>query len=184
MPAPKHLETIVRLLLPPASREHVLGDLHERYKSRKSYLVDALLVLPAVITSRIRRTTDVQVFLMEALTVYVSFTAAAWYLGQPGFLYEHAGSVRLVAPTILAGVALLLCNAYSDPERKSFSKPILQTAGSLALAFFGQAVVFDTQQSLAVPFPIMLYGSVLAFFLVSSLRMLFPPVQSRWPPLR
>lgn len=177
MPVPKHLENVLRLLLPPASREHVLGDLHERYKSPKSYLRDALSVLGPVIISRIRRTTDVQLFLIEILTIYLSFTATAWYFGEQNVLYG-------VLPAIVAGVALLICNAYSDPQRKSVSKPILETTGSLALAFLGQAVVFDTQESLAVPFPIMVYGSVWAVLLVSTLRVLFPPAQSRWPPLR
>ncbi len=80
MPAPKLLESVLRFLLPPASREHVLGDLQERYKSLKSYLIDALSVIPPVIVSRIRRTTDLQAFLIEAFTVYCSFTMTAWYL--------------------------------------------------------------------------------------------------------
>jgi hypothetical protein len=179
MPAPKLLENLVRLLLPPACREHVLGDLQERYKSPKSYLSDALSVLGPVIISRIRRTTDFQVFAMEALALYLSFTATAWYVGQQSFLYDHAGFARLTVPTSVAVMALLLCNAYSDPERKSFSKPILQSAGCVSLAFLGQTLLFDTQSVFTVPFPIMLYGGILGMSLVSALRMLFPPVQNR-----
>src|SRR5438132_7461035 len=99
MPAPRHLENLLRWLLPPACREHVLGDLQERNQSPKSYLIDALSVLGPVIISRIRRTTDLQVFVMEVLTVYLSFTTAAWYFGQQDFLYNHAGFARLLAPT-------------------------------------------------------------------------------------
>ena len=64
---PRVMEAVVGFLLPPACREHVLGDLHERYTSPRQYLVDALLAVPLVIASRIRRTTDPDVFLMEAL---------------------------------------------------------------------------------------------------------------------
>ncbi len=147
MPARQHLENCLRLLLPPACGEHVLGDLQERCKSTRSYLIDGLSVLGPVTISRIRRTTDFQIFLMEDLTIYLSFTTMVWCLGQRSFLYDHAGLVRLVVPTVVSVVALLFCNAYSDPERKSFSKPILQSAGSISLALLGQAAAFDTQRA-------------------------------------
>lgn len=177
MRPPKLLENLLRLLLPPASREHVLGDLLERYTSPKSYTIEALSVLGPVIISRIRRTTDIQVFLMETLTIYLSFAAAGWYLGEQNFLYHQAGFVRLAVPTSVAVVSLLFCNAYSSsPEGKSFLTPILQSTGSLSLAFLGQAVVFDMLPSFAVPFQTLLYGSLLSVLLVSPLRVLFPPV--------
>lgn len=176
---PRFLETLLSLLLPPDSREHVLGDLQERNTSTKSYLRDALAVLGPVIISRIRRTTDIQVFLMEALTIYLSFTTAAWYLGEQTFLYHHGGFARLALPASAAVIALLFCNAYSDLRKQSFGRAIAQSAGSLALAFLGQAFIFDTHTSLAVPFPVMLYGSVLSCLLISPLRILFPPTQRR-----
>jgi hypothetical protein len=179
MSPPKPLENLLRLLLPPACREHVLGDLQERYQSPKSYLIDALSILAPVIISRIRRTTDFQICLIEAFTVYLSFATAAWYLGPQDFLYERSGFLRLAIPTIVIVLALLICNAYSDLEKKSFSKPILQSLGSISFAFFGQAVIFDTLPSLAVPLPTMFYGALLSLLFVSTLRLLFPPVQSR-----
>jgi hypothetical protein len=179
MPPPRILETLLGLLLPPDCREHVLGDLQERNPSTKSYLRDALAILGPVIVSRIRRTTDIQVFLMEALTIYLSFATAAWYLGEQSFLYRHGGFIRLALPASVAVIALLFCNAYSDLRKQSFGRAIAQSAGSLALAFLGQAFIFDTHTSLAVPFPIMLYGSVLGCLLISPLRILFPPTQRR-----
>jgi hypothetical protein len=176
MRPPKLLESLLRLLLPPASREHVLGDLQERYTSPESYVIEALSVLGPVIISRIRRTTDIQVFLMETLTIYLSFATAGWYLGEQNFLYHQAGFVRLAVPTSVAVVSLLFCNAYSSPERKSFLTPILQSTGSLSLAFLGQAVVFDMLPSFAVPFRTLLYGSLVSVLFVSPLRILFPPV--------
>jgi len=35
-------EAAVRALVPPASREHVLGDLQERFTSTRQYVFDAL----------------------------------------------------------------------------------------------------------------------------------------------
>jgi hypothetical protein len=179
MLAPRLLENVLYLLLPPACREHVLGDLQERCTSTRSYLVDALSVLGPVIISRIRRTTDFQVFLMEALTVYLSFTAAAWYQGEQNFLYHYRGFLRLALPTSVVITALLFCNAYSDLDKRSIGRAILQSAGSLALAALGQALLFHADPGFAVPFRIMLYGSVLSCLLISPLRILFPPTQRR-----
>jgi hypothetical protein len=178
MPVPRQIESVVRFLLPPACREHVLGDLHERYESPGQYVAEALSVLGPVIVSRIRRTTDLQVLLMETFSIYLSFSAAAWYLEQQAFLYDHAGFARLAVPTTLAVVGLLISNAYSDLEKQSPVKSMTQTAGSLALAFLGQAVLFDVH-SLDVPFSVMLWGGCTSFFLVSTLRMIFPPIARR-----
>jgi hypothetical protein len=179
MLVPRLVENLLYLLLPPDCREHVLGDLQERCTSTKSYLMDALSVLGPVIISRIRRTTDFQVFLMEALTIYVCLATAAWYLGEQSFLYSDAGFVRLVLPTSVAVIALLFCNAYSDLNRRSLNTAILQSAGSLSLATLGQALIFDAHADLAVPFRILLYGSFFSCLLISPLRILFPPTQRR-----
>ncbi len=179
MTPPTFLEHLLYLLLPPDSREHVLGDLQERCTSAKSYLIDSLSVLGPVIVSRIRRTTDFQVFLIEAVTIYLSLTAAAWYLGEQSFLYRDGGFVRLMLPTSVAVIALLFCNAYSDLDKGALNRAILQSAGSLSLAAMGQAVLFDAHAGLAVPFRILLYGSLLSCLLISPLRILFPPTQRR-----
>jgi hypothetical protein len=177
MLAPKRLEILFGLLLPPASREHVLGDLRERYRSPLSYAIDAISVLGPVIVSRIRRTTDLQIFSTEALTVYLSFMTTSWYLGNREFLYEHGGFVRLILPTAIAAIALLFCNAYSDWTKRSFSRPVWQSAGSLSLALLWQSGVFNANASLAVPFRTLLYGSLLSLALVSQIRILFPPLE-------
>ncbi|HEX4164107.1 MAG TPA: hypothetical protein VHZ55_01415 [Bryobacteraceae bacterium] len=175
MPAPRRIEAVLWLLLPPACREYVLGDLCEKCSSTQEYLREAILVLPLVIISRIRRTTDTQLLLMEAVSLYLSFSVAAWYLGQRAFLYAQFGFARLTIPTGVAVTGLLFCSAWSDPQRRSFIKPILQAAGSIAFALLGQAVIFDTSSYLAVPLQILLCGSVLAFLLISTLRVLFQP---------
>ena len=79
----KAAEAIVAVFLPPACREEVLGDLHERYRSPRQYGLEALRTVPLVILSRIRRTADPQVILMQAFALYVSFWA------RPGSRTRH-----------------------------------------------------------------------------------------------
>ena len=75
----KAVEAIVAVFVPPACREEVLGDLHERYRSPLPYAWEALCTAPLVIASRVRRTTDPQVLLMQAFALYMSFLGAAWF---------------------------------------------------------------------------------------------------------
>ena len=104
----KTAEAVLGILLPPACREQVLGDLHERYTGPVRYFGDALSAVPCVIISRIRRTTDTQVLLMEAFALYLSFVGVAWISGQSAFLFEPWGLLRLAIPTAVVLVALVL----------------------------------------------------------------------------
>jgi hypothetical protein len=116
---------------------------------------------------------------METFMIYVSFLAAAWLLGQEAFLYGHAGFVRLAIPTLVTVIGLLMCNAYADPEKQSYLlKPILQTAGSISVAWLGQALMFDTTPRFAVPFGILAYGGCASLVFVSTLRILCSPIFS------
>lgn len=54
---PRLLERVIALLIPPAYREHVLGDLHERYTKPWRYIVDSARTAPLVLFSHIRRNT-------------------------------------------------------------------------------------------------------------------------------
>ncbi len=173
---PAFIEKLLWFLLPPACREHVLGDLQERSKSPKEYTREGLALLAPVIASRIRRTTDYQLLLIEAFAIYLSFVAGAWCLGEKTFLYQHSGLARLALPTLVALIAILIGNAYFDPVNKSLSGPILQSTVSLTIAFLGQALIFDTRPSLAVPLGVMLFGSCASVLFLSILRILFPPI--------
>ena len=175
----KTAEAVLGILLPPACREQVLGDLHERYTGPVRYFGDALSAVPCVIISRIRRTTDTQVLLMEAFALYLSFVGVAWISGQSAFLYEPWGLLRLAIPTAVVLVALVLADAYADPAKRSPVKPMLQTAFCIGFAFLSQATFWATDPDLAVPLRIMLYGAGISLVLVSALRVFFPKDDNR-----
>jgi hypothetical protein len=102
--------------------------------------------------------------------------AAAWYSYEGPFLYQQAGLIRLAIPTAVSIAALLSFNAYANPERLNFWRPALHVGTSIAVGLLGQALVFDTWRSLAVPLPVLLAGGSMAIVLVSTLQMLFPPL--------
>jgi len=175
----KAAEALLGILIPPACREQVLGDLYERYTSPSRYFGDALSAVPCVVISRIRRTTDPQVLLMEAIALYLSFVGVAWISGQSAFLYEPWGLLRLAIPTAVTLIALVLADAYADPANRSAIKPMLQAALCIGLAFLSQATFWATDPDLAVPVRIMLFGGGISLVLVSTLRIFFPKDNNR-----
>jgi hypothetical protein len=175
---PKAVEKIVGFLIPPASREEVLGDLHERCSSSGQYIPDALRVLPMVILSRIRRTADPQVLLMEALALYFSYMGAAWYWNR-AFLYEDRGFLRLAIPSAMVLLGLILEDAYAGPANRSPLKPVRGPVLGLGVASLSQVALSAGDRALALPPSIMLYGSAICLLLASAVRILFPPVTDR-----
>lgn len=153
---PRLLETLARILIPPASREEVLGDLHERYQGPWQYLRDLLSSVPFLILSRIRRTTDMQFLLMQALLVYGSFLTAAWYKDR-SVLTNQSGLLQLAIPAGLTFVYLLVRNAFA-PRLRVFAIEILVLGLCGALRLASQSII---------------YGVFWGLTLVSTLRMLF-----------
>ncbi len=177
---PKTVERIVGVLIPPACREEVLGDLYERCTSSGQYVVEALFVVPMVIMSRIRRTADSQVLLMQGFVLYVSYTGAAW-LQNRAFLNENLGLPRLAGPCAIVLAGVILEDAYAMPGKTSSPlKPVRGLVLGFAGAYVMQGVLTAMHQSeLALPPRIMLFGSAVCLLFASALRLLFPPVTDR-----
>lgn len=168
------IETLVGLLLPPACREEVLGDLHERRRSSGQYLVEAVSVVPMVIVSRIRRTTDAQVFLMQAFLLCLSFLAPAWFRDR-GLLSSRWGLLRLAVPAAIALIAIVLDDAYARPGVRS---PLQLLRGPVLGA--GAVLLWESlYPSLALPRSTLFCGVAAGLVLSSSVRWSFPPLTSR-----
>jgi hypothetical protein len=166
----KLAESLVAIFLPPACREEVLGDLWERFRSPGQYALDALCTVPCVIVSRIRRTSDPQVVLIQAFALYLSFLGAAWFLDD-SFLAGKWGLLRLAVPAAVAMFGLMIVDAYSHRKKWIFVQaPCL----GIGLAFIAQAIL--STADLALPRLMMLYGGGMSLLLSSALRLVFPPV--------
>jgi hypothetical protein len=170
----KTAEAIVAVLVPPACREEVLGDLHERYSSSGQYGLDAVRTIPLVIISRIRRTADPQVLLMQAFALYASFLGAA-RLKDRAFLSEQWGLLRLAIPAGMAMLSLILEDTYAKPGRRSPLKLARGPVFGVGLALVSQGMFRISNPDLALPSWITFYGCALSLLLSSAVRMLFPP---------
>jgi hypothetical protein len=154
----KTLEMLVGIVIPPACREEVLGDLYERFKSPTQYLADALCVVPFVILSRIRRTTDLQVLVMEGLLLYASFVSAAWF--------ENRALVgKQWIPAAIGLIVLLLDDVWAAPRDRMFPPSIRGVALGAGFACLSQAGV--------LPIWINLLSGVVSLVLISGVRILF-----------
>jgi len=174
MAPPKSAQILVALFTPPASREEVLGDLHERCTSAMQYYRDAIRTVPLVILSRIRRTADPQLMLMHALVLYLSYSTVTWFVDRP-MLHESWSQWRLAVPCTVTLLGMILEDAYARPGRRSALRlargPLLGVAWALLL----KSALGAGHSGLALPLGIALYGGALGLLLTSALRLLFSP---------
>jgi hypothetical protein len=166
------IETVVGIFIPPACREEVLGDLRERNEGAQLFLYDALRTVPFVIVSRIRRTTDSVVLLMEAFCCYVSFLAVALVV-RPSLIATREGLLRLAIPGAIALVVLVIADAYANPRKKSVLRPVVAVALSFACVFIVHAIYP------LLPGMMLAVGSGMSIMLLLAMRMLFPPLADR-----
>jgi hypothetical protein len=143
------------LIVPSACREEVLGDLHERYKTPLQYFGDLFSILPFLILRRILRTTDLQLFLTDALLVYGSFLAAAWYRDR---LADGNGFLRLAIPAGLTLLYLVLNDALVVSRRSAFVVNLVWLA-----VFLGSGLTSRTN----------IYGFFSSLLLDAAIRMLY-----------
>jgi hypothetical protein len=175
---PRALEAIVEFLTPPACREVVLGDLHERYRSPLHYISDAWYAVPCVVFSRIRRTSDPGILLMDAMLLYVSFIAAAWQLDRE-LLYGPLGLLRLAIPAGIAVIVLALADAYARPGKRSALRPLMQAVLGVGLTCLAQTAFAAAGFAFALPWWIMLAGGGFGVVGIAIVGMLFPPSDHR-----
>lgn len=169
----KSAEFLLAILIPPACREEVLGDLHERYRSAGQYAAEALSAVPLVILSRIRRTSEARVVLTQALGLYVSFSGAAW-ITDVALLCDEWGLLRLAIPVMAALLGLALADAYANPRRPSPLGMVRAPVAAIGLALGSQAALWVGTSGMAVPWPTMAYGCAMGLLFSTGIRTLFP----------
>jgi hypothetical protein len=120
---PALIESVVRLLVPPVAREHVLGDLAERYSSPGQYVAEAARTVPLVIASQVRRTSYFAAWPMVGIGLALGF-------GRGGKQLWLSGAI----PAFAALIGFMVRDAYRVPD---LQHP--QRQGLVDLAFAGGA---------------------------------------------
>jgi hypothetical protein len=159
----KALEAIAALFVPPACREEVLGDLHEKYSSPAQYFALALRTVPFVIVSRIRRTNDGLALLTEALLLYGSYLAAAWYTDR-ALLAGQWAPLRPAMPAAIAVCFFAVEHAWRRTPERSPRQIALSVTRGTGFAFLCMTTT--------LPLALNLWGSSVGLLLVSAARML------------
>lgn len=169
----KIAEALVYWLLPPTCREEVLGDMRERNHNSAQFLVEATSTVPSVVYSRIIRTSDAGVTLFMAVSMYAAFAVSAWWLDS-GLLFHENDFARIAIPPAIFLTAIILSDAYSDPEKRWPLKPLFAPTLGFALS---SAV--DLSSQWAPPASVLAWGGAVNLLLASSLRLTFLPVTDR-----
>ena len=175
---PRWAETLVALLIPPAAREEILGDLHERYTSLARYASDATSTVPLIVASHMRRTTDASTVLMEAVLLYISYLCAALY-EDVTMLSDEWALLRLAIPVAIALAVFRFADAYGTRGNPLALRQLRTVAVGVVVAFLLHTALSASNRDLALPPRIMLLGGGLSLPLVTAVRILFPPFDGR-----
>lgn len=165
-------ENVALILIPPACREEVLGDLHERNTTELQYVFDALLTVPQVIVSRIRRTWELYLFTLYAAILYLCFFTTTWR-DSPWFLKDGTGFLGLVVPCAAGILAAGLNAAYAPPGREA-AMSWCGPSFAIAAVFASQAILWVLGSDLVLPLISIFGGSAFALVWMFIVRLCFP----------
>ena len=156
---------LVRALVPPASREHVLGDLLERYVSPRRYLLDALRTLPYIIASRLRRTTH-----PLGLALVGAFLWWAVFWGN-----RQQGPAVAIFPTLLTLAVLALRDVYRAPISSWARASVVDVAIAAGAVLLSQALFAFAAPALVLNRETLLLGFPAGFVILFFMRLQSPP---------
>ena len=133
---PRWLESLGDALVPPASAEHVLGDLAESSPSGPAYLRNLVSILPRVIWSQVRRRATVGGIIFNAVLMAIALVACRRFPNNPDFADPWVW-IRLGAPWATWVTGCALAEAYGPSgkpgwNRKVFVATVLATLASAA----------------------------------------------------
>jgi hypothetical protein len=164
------VEGIVARLLPPACREHVLGDLHERYVSTGQYVWDAARTVPFAVWGQMRRRTSPLFAAAELGAVYIAFLGAIGVVNARAFGTALAPlSAAIAAITALVTVALR--DAWVGGTRRSHSHLVLDAMLGVALAGASQALLRTIGSRLALEPAALLAGCATSLAFLAGVRV-------------
>jgi hypothetical protein len=164
------IEGIVARFLPPACREHVLGDLHERYVSTGQYVWDAARTVPFAVWGQIRRTTSPLFAAAELGAVYVAFLTAIGVV-NPRALGTALAPAGAAIAAITALITVALRDAWVGGTWRSTPHRVLDAILGVALAGASHALLRTIGSRLALEPAALLAGCGTSLPLLAGVRV-------------
>ncbi|MEA3048289.1 MAG: hypothetical protein QOG84_125 [Sphingomonadales bacterium] len=129
---PSFLVAAMHRILPPASREAVLGDLWEGYRTPAHFLSQGLTVLPFLILAQVRRRSSWPVLGLQAFVLFACLRGFVPLETHPPMW------LRAALPTAFAFLALAWHDAYRAVQPVLAARRVWSEAASvlLAIAFY------------------------------------------------
>ena len=170
------VEAFIGWLLPPACREHVLGDLYERNVSTSQYVGDAARTIPFAIWGQIRRTSSAPLVAAELGAVYVAFLSA---LGSfPGAFGDRSAPLRVGIPALAALAAVVIRDAWVGKRPRPNASHSRRRSAGIACAAVSQTLLAVVGSPLALPSNVLWAGSATGLALLSGVRIALSPGNS------
>jgi len=109
---PALLDRLLSLLLPRASRDAVMGDLWERYRSPGQFAAEGMRTVPHIVASRARRTSSAAIIGLQLFILGACLGSLDPGISPRGVPYM----ARAAIPGVLVLLALILRNVYRGEE--------------------------------------------------------------------
>jgi hypothetical protein len=120
-----------------------------------------------------------RVFVLEALAVIYSFTAAAFDSDWPSISSDPGGLARLALPAATVLIVFLLRDAYADPLNRRPGPAAVDAISAYGLVFLSQMILSALRSELALPRWAPTQGGLVGFWIVVTCRSLFQPRADR-----
>jgi hypothetical protein len=172
------VEAFIGRLLPPACREHVLGDLHERYVSASQYVHDAARTIPFAIWGQIRRTSSAPLAIAQVGVVYVAFRSALGMF-DPTALSNSSAPLRAAIPAFAALAAVVLRDAWIGRRPRANALIAVDAVLAIACAALTHALLAGVGSPLALRLDVLLAGCGMSLVLLSGVRIALSSINHR-----
>jgi len=173
---PRIIEAIIERLVPPASRESVLGDWNESYASTPDYVLRALSALPLLVASQVRRTFNVERVVSQAVVLYLAY--ALVFFARPSSLLAHEVLIPILIVICTALLALVIRDAYADPEDRSATRAIRDACIAIAVVVCVEAILSVSHLSRwMLPWWLVFSGGSASIPMLFMVRWFFRPAE-------
>jgi hypothetical protein len=132
---PALIDGVVRRLFPPVAREATVGDLWERYRSPLQYAAEAFRVLPFVVGSQIRRTSNLPIMGLQAFILFACFD------GFEPVQRSIPLYATVAVPTLAAFAGLMMRDVYRTTDRRSIRRAVLDAVTAALCMLLCEAVI-------------------------------------------